>query len=95
MRQSATVQEALLLAGKLHHASFLVRPGRYFVRRLLQRSNLQLNGAERDGGRGGVGQVQDDVMAIVMTAFVMILWRGERPRRRREAVLVRAHNEAA
>ena len=55
-RETATVKEVLVLAGKLHHASFVIRPGRYFVRRLLQLSNLHLNGAERAGGGGrGVG----------------------------------------
>ena len=49
-RQSATVREVLVLAGKLHSASFVIRPGRYFVRRLLQLSNLHLSGAERAGG---------------------------------------------
>ena len=49
-RQSATVRGVLVLAGKLHHASFVIRPGRYFVRRLLQLSNLHLSGAERAGG---------------------------------------------
>ena len=53
-RETATVKEVLVLAGKLHHASFVIRPGRYFVRRLLQLSNLHLSGAERArrGGRG-------------------------------------------
>jgi len=40
----------LVLAGKLHHAAFVIRPGRYFVRRLLQLTGLHLNGAERAGG---------------------------------------------
>ena len=35
------------------------------------------------------------VMAMVMTAYVMIDIRGERPARRGEAVLMRADNEAA
>ena len=51
-RQTATVKEVLVLAGKLHHASFVIRPGRYFVRRLLQLSNLHLDGGERAGGGG-------------------------------------------
>ena len=42
-----------------------------------------------------MGQVQHDVITIVMTAVVMIDRRGERPRRRGEAVLIRAGNEAA
>ena len=49
-RQSATVREVLVLAGKLHRASFVIRPGRYVVRRLLQLFYLHLNGAERAGG---------------------------------------------
>ena len=57
-RQSATVREVLVLAGKLHHASFVIRPGRYFVRRLLRLSNLHLSGTERAGG-GSVGQLQE------------------------------------
>ena len=36
-----------------------------------------------------------EVMAMAMTAYVMIDMKGERPRRRGEAVLVRADNEAA
>ena len=54
-RQTATVREVLVLAGKLHHASFVIRPGRYFGRRFLQLSNLHLDGAERAGGWGGGG----------------------------------------
>ena len=50
VRQSATVREVLVLEGKLHHASFVIRPGRYFVRRLLQISNLYLSEAERAAG---------------------------------------------
>ena len=54
-RQTATVREVLVLAGKLHHVSFVVRPGRYFVRRLLWLSKLHLDGVERAGGGGGGG----------------------------------------
>ena len=36
-----------------------------------------------------------EVMAMVMTAYVMIDMKGERPRRIGEAVLMRADNEAA
>ena len=36
-----------------------------------------------------------EIMAMVMTAYVMIDMKGERPRRRGEAVLMRADNEAA
>lgn len=42
------VKEVLVLAGKLHHhAAFAVRPGRYFVRRLLRMNGP---GAGGDGG---------------------------------------------
>ena len=51
-RRTATVKEVLVLAGKLHHASFVIRSGRYSVRRLLQLINLHLNEAERAGGVG-------------------------------------------
>ena len=54
-REEATVKEVLLLTEKLHHAFFVIRPGRYFVRRLLQLSNLHLVAAEQVGGGGGVG----------------------------------------
>ena len=53
-RETATVNEFLVLAGKMHHACFVIRLGRYFVRRLLQLSNLHLNGAKRAGGVWGV-----------------------------------------
>lgn len=49
-RKSATVGEVLSLAGKLHHAAYVIRPARYFVHRLLQLTNLHLNGSERAGG---------------------------------------------
>ena len=50
------------------------------------------------GGRAVVDLISInllEVMAMVMTAYVMIVMRGERPRRRGEAVLMRADNEAA
>eukprot|EP00752_Nemacystus_decipiens_P006636 g5966.t1 len=50
-RGSATVEEVLSLAGKLHHAAYVIRPARYFVRRLLQLTHLHLDGSER-AGRG-------------------------------------------
>lgn len=55
------VREGFVIAGKLHHASFAIRPGRYLFRRLLQLSNLHLNGNKRtgEGGRGGQVQKQD------------------------------------
>ena len=36
-----------------------------------------------------------EVMAMVVTAFVMVDMRGDRPGRKGEAVLMRADNEAA
>ena len=45
-RSNAAVREVLVIAGKLHHAAYVTRPGRYFVRRLLQLSKLHLNGQE-------------------------------------------------
>ena len=51
-RSKATVREVLVLAGKLHHVVYVIKPGRYFVRRLLQRGELHLNGREKKwGGR--------------------------------------------
>lgn len=38
------VRKVLVLAEKLHHAIYVVRPGRCFVRRLLQMSGVHLNG---------------------------------------------------
>ena len=35
---------------------WLIRPGRYFVRRLLQLSKLHLNGQEKRRGGGGEGR---------------------------------------
>ena len=53
-RQTAAVREGLVVAEKLHDASFVIRPGRYFIRSLLQVSNLHIDGAERAGGGGGL-----------------------------------------
>ena len=50
------------------------------------------------GGRAGADLISInllEVMAMVMTAYVMIDLKEERPRRRGEAVLMRADNEAA
>ena len=55
-RKQATVREVLVLAGKLHHAAFVIRPGRYFVHRLLQLAGLHLNGMERAGGGDAWGR---------------------------------------
>ena len=55
-RSKATVREVLVLAGKLHHVAYVIRPGRYFVRRLLQLSKLHLNGQEKRGGGGAWGK---------------------------------------
>ena len=49
-RSTATVREVLVLTGKLHHAAYVIRPGRNFVRWLLQLSRLHQNGQERRGG---------------------------------------------
>ena len=46
------MREILVLTGKLHNAAFVVRPGRYFVRRLLQLNKLHFKGDERSGGWG-------------------------------------------
>ena len=51
-KNKATVREVLVLAGKLHHVAYMVRPGRYF-RRYLQLSKLHLNGLEKRGGGYG------------------------------------------
>ena len=56
-RSTATVREVLVLAGKLHHAAYVIRRGTYFVHLLLQLSGLHLNGQEKRGrgsawGRG-------------------------------------------
>ena len=45
-RSNAAVREVLVIAGKLHHVAYVTRPGRYFVRRILQLSKLHLNGQE-------------------------------------------------
>ena len=42
-RETATVREILVLAGKLDHAAFVVWPGRFSVRKLLQLSMLHVN----------------------------------------------------
>ena len=50
-RETATMRDFLvLLAEKLQYAVFVVRPGRYFVRRLLQLNKLHLSRDERAGG---------------------------------------------
>lgn len=48
-RMTATAKEILVLAGKLYPAALVVRPGRYFVRPLLQPCGLHLNGDEFRG----------------------------------------------
>ena len=52
-RNNATVREVLVLAGKLHHVAYVIRPGRYFVRRFLQLSKLHMKGQEKRRGGGG------------------------------------------
>ena len=50
--RTATVREVLVLAGKLHHVAYVIRPGRYFVQRLFQLSKIHLNQHyKRRGGR--------------------------------------------
>ena len=55
-RREATVQEVLPLARKLHHAAYVVRPGRYFVHKLLRLANLHLTGEDSRGGGDAWGQ---------------------------------------
>ena len=62
-RQTATVKEVLALAGKLNHQSFVIRSGRYFVRRLLQLTNLHLSGADRARGGGAWGRYRKQAEA--------------------------------
>lgn len=50
-RQAATVREILVVPGKRNQATFVIRPGRYFIARLLQLSGLHLKGEEL-AGRG-------------------------------------------
>ena len=49
-RREETVREVLSLAGKLHHAAYVVRPRRYFVRRLLRLTNQHLTEESSGGG---------------------------------------------
>ena len=53
-KRTATEREVLVLAGKMYHVAYVIRPVKYSVRRLLQLSNLHLNGQEKRGGEGGV-----------------------------------------
>ena len=55
-RSTATVREVLVLAGKLRHVAYVIRPGPYFVRGLLKLIKLHLNGQENRGGGGGWGR---------------------------------------
>ena len=79
-RQSATVREVLVLVGKLHNASFVLRPGRYIVRRLLRLSNLHLSGAEQAGeeekrkGSTGIGQKRGGFYGYRVNSWLM--WGG-------------------
>ena len=52
-RNKATVREVLVLAGKLNHVVYVIRPGWYFVRRLLQLSTLHFDRQEKRGREGG------------------------------------------
>ena len=62
-RREATVREVLSLAGKLHHAAYVVRPGRYFVHRLLRLANLHLTGEELRGGGDAWGRLRKNAEA--------------------------------
>lgn len=52
------MKEVLLLVGKLHHVVYVVRPGQYFVRRLLPLSELHLNGEKVATGGSAWGQTK-------------------------------------
>ena len=54
-RETTTVREVPVLAGKLHRAAFVVRPGRCFVRRL-----LQLNVDEKGRGWKDMGKTSEE-----------------------------------
>ena len=62
-RWTATVREALSIAGKLHHAAYVVRQGRYFVHRLLRLANLHLTGEELRGGGDAWGRLRRNAEA--------------------------------
>ena len=73
-RETATVREVLVLARKLRHAAFVVRPGRYFVRRLLQLTMPHLNGDDGAGGGGvwGRHRTREEVKKVLrLTAEFM------------------------
>ena len=57
-RREATVREVLSLAMKMHHVSYMVPPGQYFVDRLLRLGNLHLAGEESRGGRDAWGRLR-------------------------------------
>lgn len=59
-RRDATVREVLLLARKLQHAEYVIRPERYFVHRRLWLANPHLIGEERRGGWGRVGKALEE-----------------------------------
>ena len=48
-RRTAKVRDILGFAGNLQRAAYVVRPGQFFVRRLLQFSGLHLNEEELTG----------------------------------------------
>ena len=55
-RRTATVREVLVLAGKLHHVAYVIRPARSFIRRLLQLRKLPLDGLETREKEGAWGR---------------------------------------
>lgn len=72
------VREVLMLAGKLHHASYVVRPGRYFFYRLLLLSVLYL-GEELAVGGGAWGRTRKKAeaeRALMLTPELMadVVW---------------------
>jgi len=75
-RKQATVREVLVLAGKLHHAAFVIRPGRYFVHRLLQLAGLHLNGMERAGGGDAWGRHRRKAHARKVVQLTWQRWGG-------------------
>ena len=62
-KHTAMIQDVLVLAGKLHYVAYVVRPGRYFVRRLLQLSTLHLNRQEKREGQGVWGKSRKEAEA--------------------------------
>lgn len=53
-----TMREVPVLARKLHHPTYMVRPGRCFVRRLLQLGGRRLNGEKLARGGSVKGRIK-------------------------------------